>query len=77
MTAIYVSKDTFIIVDNQNKGLCLISSLFQGMGSTNADLHQCQSMITKDIVSEWISSQKPYISLQTSRILHIKPFKVD
>lgn len=50
MDALYLDKTKISILENQRKGLCLISAFFQGMESNVEGRRQCQEMITTEIV---------------------------
>jgi len=51
MDALYLEKSKIRVLENQRKGLCLISAFFQGMESSIEGARQCQEMITNEIVN--------------------------
>ena len=50
MSGLYLSKDKIILLENQKKGLCLITAFFQGLYLNNKDIHATERMIIDDIV---------------------------
>ena len=60
MLGLYLITDSIIYVENQKKGLCLISAFFQGLHRNNREMqanassHLTENRITDDIVNESI-----------------------
>lgn len=70
MSGLYLKKDNIGILENQKKGLCLITAFFQGLYLNNKEMsHQTESMITDDIVyaMKFIVEHKVTFSNLTSR----------
>lgn len=68
MHGLYLITASVNFLENQKKGLCLISAFIQGLYPNSKDQHLTESLLTEEIVSAMsfvIANKKPFSDLDT------------
>lgn len=78
MSGLYLIKDKIILLENQKKGLCLITAFLQGLYLNNKDIHVTERMIIDDIVNAMkfvVENKSSFSHLSTKSIATISSWK--